>query len=85
MSTRNLLEWVKGGRPTSKADNFTATCEPIVYTVWQRRRRPPQSVTGIALIYLCYLFNQFILKLSFDQGIKYLNFEPDAVIISIRK
>jgi hypothetical protein len=36
MSTRNLL----GGKglPASKADNLTATYEPIVYKMWERRR-----------------------------------------------
>jgi hypothetical protein len=29
ISTRNL-PGVKGGRPTSKGDNLTAICEPIV-------------------------------------------------------
>jgi hypothetical protein len=36
MSTRNLAGGK--GRPTGKADNLTATCEPIVYKFWEPRR-----------------------------------------------
>jgi hypothetical protein len=33
MSTRNIPGGE--GRPTSKADNLTAICEPIVYKMWE--------------------------------------------------
>jgi hypothetical protein len=36
MSTRNL-PGVKGW-PTREADNVTATCEPIVWKMWEPRR-----------------------------------------------
>jgi hypothetical protein len=36
MSTKNL-PWGKG-RPARKADNFTATCEPVVEKMWEPRR-----------------------------------------------
>jgi hypothetical protein len=36
MSTRNLPGGT--GRPARKADKLTATCEPIVYKIWEPRR-----------------------------------------------
>jgi hypothetical protein len=36
MSTRNLPGGK--GRPTRKADNLTAVCEPIVWKMWEPRR-----------------------------------------------
>jgi hypothetical protein len=36
MSMRNLPGG--NGRPTRKADNFTAICEPIVQKMWEPRR-----------------------------------------------
>jgi hypothetical protein len=52
-STRNLPE--SKGRPTRKADNLTATCERFrkcgSLDVSQPYR-PPEPVTGIALIFL---------------------------------
>jgi hypothetical protein len=40
MSTKNV-PGVKG-RPTHKADNLTAICEPIAEKMWE----PPRPVTG---------------------------------------
>jgi hypothetical protein len=38
-------------RPVRKADNLTAICEPIVYTMWDLNiSRPPRPITGIALL-----------------------------------
>jgi hypothetical protein len=37
MNTRNVSEDKE--RPVRKADNLTAICEPIVYTMWELRRR----------------------------------------------
>jgi hypothetical protein len=48
MSTRNL----PGGkwRPACKADNFTATCEPIVEEMWESRR-----LTTLLASTACYM------------------------------
>jgi hypothetical protein len=55
MSTRNIPGGK--GRPAPKADNFTAICEPIVWTKCGSLDvplpyGPPWPVTGIALPYL---------------------------------
>jgi hypothetical protein len=41
----------KGGRarPACKADNLTAICEPIIYTMWD-----PQHLTALQASKMCY-------------------------------
>jgi hypothetical protein len=48
MSTRNLPG--DNGRPTRKADNLTAICEPIVRKMWEPRR-----LTTLRASTACYM------------------------------
>jgi hypothetical protein len=47
MSNRNLSGGK--GRPARKADNLTATCEPIVWNMWEPRRH-----TNLCASTACY-------------------------------
>jgi hypothetical protein len=46
-------------RPVCRAENLTATCEPIVYTIWDPQHlTPPRPGTGTAFPLLPLLFIQ---------------------------
>jgi hypothetical protein len=62
MSTRNLPG--DKGRPTRKADNLTAMCEPIVQKMWEPRRLT--TLWAYTACYSCSFTFLFTLDLRLD-------------------
>jgi hypothetical protein len=52
---KNQYKKIPGGKeqPACKADNPSAICEPILWTMWDPRHLTNPQVAGTALLFLC--------------------------------
>jgi hypothetical protein len=61
MSTKNLPEGIKGGRPARKADNLTAICpENVGASTSHKPMGPHALLQGQLYLVFCRLFNDAV-------------------------